>query len=172
MRWERFDTGVGSATIAPDGPVVVNRPGTWKIVYTVGSKEIAVEGCIRVTIPHGFSPAQVSYPMSIAFTTAETSNADAQISISLGTDPITKTPFPNTVWGNNIFLTVSGDPLREGDTVTLAYGSTKHAGLHNVGAYSQYFEQEAEFTVAVDPDGERSAPTGDSCWWQSSRRYG
>ena len=156
MRWENFGTNIGFATIIPDHPVVVNTPGMWKIVYTVGSKEIAVGGCVRMTIPYGFSPPQISYPMAIGFTTAETSNSKAQVSISLGKDPVTG-KVQNSVWGVNVFLTISGHLLREGDTVTLIYGSTEHRPA-NVGALSQYFEQEVEFTVAVDVDGRRSAP--------------
>jgi len=158
MRWEHVGTDIGFATIIPNHPVVVNTPNMWKIVYTVGPKDIVVGGCVRITIPYGFSPPQISYPMSIGFTTSETSNPNAQVSISLGKDPVTG-KIANSVWGVNVFLTVSGDSLREGDTVTLTYGSTEH-GMANVGAWSQYFEQEVEFTVAVDADGKRSAPRG------------
>ncbi len=154
MRWEEFGEDVGSATIVPDSPVVADTPGTWKIVYKAGPKVIAAGGCVRVTIPYGFLPPQISYQMSIGYTIVKTSNPNARVSISLGKDPVTGA-YANAVWGVNVFLTVSDSPLNEGETVTLVYGSTEHS-MCNVGAFSQYFEQEVEFTVAVDPDGKRS----------------
>ena len=128
MRWEHFGTDIGSATIVPDSPVVADTPGMWKIIYKIGPREIAVGGCIRITIPYGFSPPQISYPASIGFTAVETSNPDAQISISLGKDTATGRT-ANSVWGVNVFLAVSGHPLRAGDVVTL----TRWPGVHPSG---------------------------------------
>lgn len=36
MRWEEYGEDVGSATIVPDSPVVVDTPGMWKIIYRAG----------------------------------------------------------------------------------------------------------------------------------------
>ncbi len=158
MRWEKFGEGVGSATIVPDSPVVADTSGMWKIIYRAGPKGIAAGGCIRVTIPYGFLPPQISYQTSIGYTIVKTSNPDVRVSISLGKDPVTGA-YANGVWGVNVFLTVFDHPLNEGETVTLVYGSTEHS-MCNVGAFAQYFEQEVEYTVAADPDGKRSAPRG------------
>ena len=61
MRWEHFGTDIGFAIIIPDSPVVVNTLGMWKIVYRVGPRGVAVGGCIRITIPYGFSSPQTIF---------------------------------------------------------------------------------------------------------------
>jgi len=64
------------------------------------------------------------------------------------------------VWGRHVYVVVDEGQLGDGDTITFAYGQGDRCGICDEGAYARYFEGEAELTVAVDPDGERTAPHG------------
>jgi hypothetical protein len=158
VRPEKKGSNLGKAVIRPDEPIVAGKPCAWDIVFTCGERGIDMGGAIRVDIPYGFTPPQVSYPSQLGFTTVETSNADVELSIHL-TDPQKKAPNQGT-WGVYLFIQVEKGELYSGDTVMLHYGKGHGTSLSNVGAFARYFEGKAEFTVLADPDGFRSAPHG------------
>jgi hypothetical protein len=158
MRPEEKGQGLGSAVILPEDPVVAGEPAAWDIVYTCGEKGISEGGGIRIEIPYGFSPPQISYSSEIGFTTVECSKPDVSIQVSQS-DPVTGAPNQGT-FGVFIYVLVEKGKLEAGDTLTVHYGRGEGGGLTNVGAYARYFEGRAEFTVLVDRDGSRSAPRG------------
>ena len=157
MRRERKGNHIGNAEICPVGDIVVGRPDHWQIVYKCGERSIVAGGAVRVTIPYDFTPPQTAYPSAIGYTTVATSNPQVEMGLHL-VDP--QGERNEGVWGIHLFAQVEKGELREGDTVTIEYGQGDGGGLANVGAFARYFEGEAEFTVAVDPDGKRIAPAG------------
>jgi len=158
MRPEEKAQGLGSAIILPDDPVIAGRPGAWDIVFTCGEGGIREGGGIRIEVPYGFSPPQISYPSEIGYTTAECSNPDVPVRLSLS-DPATGASNQGT-FGVFLYALIERGTLEPGETVTVHYGKGHNAGLANVGAYARYFEGNAEFAVLVDPDGSRGAPRG------------
>lgn len=158
MRKEETGIGLGTAEILPADDVVAGRPYAWRIVYTCGEQGVARGGTVRVTIPYGFTLPQTAYSTGDGYAVLSSRN-DVKVSLHLG-DP--KDVGRKTgVFGVNVFLHVDEGALSEGDAVTLRYGQGhRKGGLTGEGAFVRYFEGEAEFTVAVDPDGERSAPGG------------
>lgn len=155
MRNEEIGTDNGSATIEPSDPVHANEPGWWRITYTAGPAGIAVGGSIRFEIPYGFTPPQIWWHGDEGFCTAECSREGAQIRLSVEEPPVEIDRFYYvTRWGRMVYAKVTGEPLEEGDTVTLTYG--RRRGFIP-GAYAQHFAGRPEFTVATDVDGTRSA---------------
>lgn len=158
MRKEKKGENLGKAVIRPSHPVIAGKPYAWDIVFTCGERGIARGGALRVDIPYGFTPPQLSYPAQVGFTTVETSNGDVHTILHLH-DP-TRAGSNQGTWGVHLYVEIEGGELNPGDTVTVHYGKGDGAGLANVGAFAQYFEGETEFTVLVDPDGTRNAPHG------------
>ena len=157
MRREKRGKGLGRAEIRPGEDVVAGSPGHWQIVYRCGKRPLAAGGCVRVTIPYGFTPPQTAYPAAVGYTTVATSNPRVEMGLHL-VDP--RGQRNEGVWGIHLFAQVEEGELREGDRVTVEYGRGDGQGLVNVGGCARYFEGEAEFAVAVDADGGRAAPGG------------
>ncbi len=157
MRNEDIGTDNGSARIEPDAPVAANSPGSWRIVYTAGPTGIAVAGSVRFEIPYGFTPPQIHWRSDVGYCEAECSREGVALRLLVDEPPVKLNPEPFyyvTRWGRHVFVQVLEEPLQEGDTITLTYGH--HPG-YQAGAWAQHFAGPAEFTVATDVDGTRSA---------------
>lgn len=157
MRREHVGQDVGRAAISPQSPVVAGEPFHCQITYTCGGQPLGAGGTIRVTIPYGFTPPQMAYPQAVGLVTAATSAESVALALHLQ-DP--QGGGNEGVWGCHVYAVVAEGQLNAGDSITVAYGQGSRQGLFGEGAYARYFEGEAEFTVAVDPDGKRSAPAG------------
>lgn len=164
MHREIVDPNVGAAIISPAEPVRVKERGTWSITYTSGSAGIAKGGSVRITIPHGFSLPQVKAFFDPGFTTVETDVPGLSLELKVVTDifcRIDKEMGHSGAWGRNVFIFVRRGEMNEGDQFTLKYGNQDYYGgepFMNNGSLARELAGLAEFTVAVDPDGTRSAP--------------
>jgi hypothetical protein len=157
MRREQVRDDVGRAEILPAEPVAAGGHGHWQVRYTCGEAGVRPDGCLRVTVPYGFTAPQTEYRSAEGFVVADCSNPDVVLHLSTQ-DP--KGGRNEGVWGRHLFICIMAKPLVSGDTVRLDYGRGDGGGLTNAGARARSFEGPAEFTVAVDPDGTRSAPAG------------
>jgi len=164
MHGEQTGTDVGQARMEPPDPVEAGAGATWRIIYTAGPSGVQVGGRVRITIPHGFTAPQVSAFFEPGFTTVETDVGGVELSLEVASmifcrlDPQTG---HSGAWGRSVFVEVGGRALKEGESFTLVYGNADYYrsepfGL--AGAYARELSGAAEFTVAVDPDGSRSAP--------------
>ena len=158
MRPEQKGRDLGKAVIQPDHDAVAGKPYAWDIIFTCGKKSITDRGVIRFDVPYGFTPPQISYPSQTGFTTVETSNSNLCAVIYLK-DPRTDAGNEGT-WAVHLYVQVERGRLEPGDTVTVHYGKGHGVVSAGAGAFTRYFEGEAEFTVLVDPDGSRSSPHG------------
>ncbi|MFP4250561.1 MAG: DUF3604 domain-containing protein [Armatimonadota bacterium] len=155
MRNEEIGTDNGRAIIEPSEPVQANEAGWWQITYTAGPAGIDIGGSIRFEIPYGFTPPQIWWPGDEGYCSAVCSREGTQIELSVEQPPVEIDRFSYvTRWGRMVYAEVTGEPLKEGDTVTLTYG--RRRGFVP-GAYAQHFAGEPEFTIATDVDGTRSA---------------
>lgn len=146
---------LGRAVVQPDGDIVANEAGSWDIIYTVGEAGVAAGGCIRMALPYGFTLPQTAYPFGLGYTTVKTSREEVEVVLHLR-DPRGLTG-NHGMWGQYLFIEIKSGQLVAGDTVTLNYGGPR-VGMSNVGVVARYLEGKAEFTVSVDPDGQRAAP--------------
>jgi len=158
MRVERKGKDLGKAVILPDRAVVAGQPYAWDIVYTAGAKGIDCGGTIRFDIPYGFTPPQTAYPSAIGYTTVSASNSSTTPTIHL-VDPKTGAQRQGC-WGLYLYVQIEGVALPPGETITVHYGKGHEGRLTGEGAFAQYFEGRAEFSVLVDADGSRAAPAG------------
>ncbi len=157
MRNEEIGTDNGTAIIEPSDPVEANSPGWWRITYTAGPAGIAVGGSVRFEIPYGFTPPQIHWHGDEGHCQVECSREGTRVELSVEDPPVELDPprfFYVTRWGRMVYAQVLDEPLVEGDTITLTYG--RHPGFQP-GAWARHFAGEAEFTVATDVDGTRSA---------------
>ena len=164
MHREETRTDVGAARIEPDDPVAAGAGGTWRIIYTAGPRGVQVGGRVRITIPHGFTAPQVSAFFDPGFTTVETDAPGVALSLEVASmifcrlDPESG---HSGAWGRSVLVEVGGRALNQGDSFTLVYGNADYyrsEPFDLAGAYARQLSGPAEFTVAVDPDGSRSAP--------------
>ncbi|MGD9497760.1 MAG: DUF3604 domain-containing protein [Armatimonadota bacterium] len=157
MRNEEIGRDNGSASIEPAEPVAANAPGWWRITYTAGPAGIAIGGSVRFEIPYGFTPPQIHWPGDEGYCRAACSREGTRIRLTVEEPPVKRDPevfYYVTRWGRMIYAQVLNEPLVEGDTITLTYG--RHPGFQP-GAWARHFAGAAEFTVATDVDGTRSA---------------
>jgi len=134
----------GKAVVIPDDDVMVNTYGTWKIVYTVGKKGIAMGGGIVVHIsPYwGWTPPQDSNQDYPGYTTVSTSNDKAKLDVLVGS------PHYVVVRTNEV-------PLTYKQSITVIYGDSGR-GKHPFGKAKcdKYAEDGEEFFIKVDTDGD------------------
>jgi len=157
MRWEQAGQDVGRATVDLQTPIAAGDPFHCEIAYTCGGRPLGTGGAVRVSIPYGFTPPQTAYPQAAGHVAATTSVEGARLAVYLQDPHGGKN---EGVWGRHVYAVVEEGHLETGGVITVAYGQGDRRGFYDEGAYARYFEGEAEFTVAVDPDGERSAPAG------------
>ena len=155
MRNEEIGTDNGTAAIEPAEPIQANEPGWWRIRYTAGPAGISIGGSVRFEIPYGFTAPQVHWPGDEGYCSATCSREGVDVRLTVEEPPVPLDRFYYvTRWGRMIYAEVTGEPLQKGDAITLTYG--RHPGPQP-GAFSRHFAGEAEFTVATDVDGTRSA---------------
>lgn len=164
MHGEKMSEVAGSGKIEPGEPVMAAEKGTWRVSYTAGKAGIQPGGKIRVTIPHGFSCPQSKAFFDPGFVTVEAENQDLSISTDIILDifcRLDKNTGHSGAWGRNVFIEVGDPGLQEGETVTLVYGNADYYGgepFSHAGARARELSGPAEFIIAVDSDGTRSAP--------------
>ncbi|MFX0101507.1 MAG: CehA/McbA family metallohydrolase [Candidatus Hodarchaeota archaeon] len=164
MHGELIDEALGQGRIEPQEPVVSGTKATWRIIYTAGQGGILPGGRVRITIPHGFSCPQSKAFFEPGFVTVDAENADLLVSIKIVLDifcRLDKSKGHSGAWGRNVFLTIGEPGLQEGESITLVYGNADYYGgepFSYAGARARELSGPAEFIIAVDPDGKRSAP--------------
>jgi len=161
MRREEIRDDVGHVVIRPGAEIAASAAGHWDLVYTCGETPIQTGGSVKVTIPYGFTPPQISYRSATGYSTVGCSNPEVEVQLSLG-DP--RQPGKNQgMWGVYLFAHVVKGSLQPGDTITFHYGCGDRKGLTGEGSTAPYFESLQQFTFAADPDGSRDAPS-DGFW--------
>ncbi len=149
---------LGAAEITPNKDVIAGSLGTWEIFYTAGEEGLGTNDAINIYIPYGFNPPLLHYPtfprdvinnynqersksFSPGLTTVRTSNPDTELILY------------TSIWdysrqseGTNLYIGISGAPLKAGDKITVIYGDTRYGGP---GASAAYFAQDHEFTTFV-----------------------
>jgi len=103
---------LGWATICPIKNIVAGSKGTWKIKYTIGSKEIGVGGIIKIGLPLMWTYPQFKNPTTSGYTEINYFSEGAKL------DFIIKRY-------RYIILIVKEGTLIEGNEVEIIYGSSK-----------------------------------------------
>ena len=164
MHREAVSDQAGKAAISPDIPVETGSRGTWTITYTASAVGVEIGGKVRITIPHGFTAPQTKAFFDPGFTTVSTSADDVELSLDVVSDifcRLDEATGHSGAWGRSVFVTVEGRSLKIGESFSLVYGNADYYGCEafgKAGACARELSGPAEFTVAVDPDGTRSAP--------------
>ncbi len=156
MRNEEIGTENGTAIIQPDDEVIADGPGIWTLLYTAGPQGIKPGGSVRFEIPYGFTMPQLLWAHDPGYCQVSCTQPGVELSLSYD-PPVTLEPEPFyyvTRWGRMVYVQVLGEKLEEGEQIEFVYGWRQ--GM-DPGAYAQHFAAEAEFTVATDVDGTRSA---------------
>lgn len=164
MNREVVDEDVGSAEINPKTAVPVGEKGTWRITYRAGRRGLDNGGSVRITIPHGFSLPQIKAFFDPGFTTIKADSLDLEFELDVVTDIFCRWDTEaghSGAWGRSVFVHNIGRKMEEGETFTLIYGNQDYYGGESFiksGSWTRELSGKAEFTVAVDPDGERGYP--------------
>lgn len=162
MQCEQTSVKAGRAEITPE-TLYADQICSVCLCYTVGSMPIKKGGTIRVQIPMAFSAPQLSSPLMPGFTMVQCENQKVKLSLSLEQNKSIKDETAYvTRWGRNVFIVVEDGELHENDKVYLYYGYYSIKGEEPITtvpyARAPYFSGKHEFTVAIDPDGQRGAP--------------
>ncbi|HUU29797.1 MAG TPA: hypothetical protein VM123_18500 [archaeon] len=149
---------LGSAVIEPNEDVVAGSFGTWEIIYTAGKAGLDTTDALNIYFPYGFNPPLLHYP-TFPGDVIPNYNQERSKSFSPGlttvrsTNPDTRLILYTSIWdysrqseGTNLYIGISGAPLKEGDKIIVLYGNTRYGGP---GASVAYFAQDHEFTTFV-----------------------
>jgi len=164
MLREQIGKEIGYATIEPNKPVIVGARQTWAITYYVGKREIKKGGSIRITIPHTFTTPQINEFYKDGFVTAECSIKEISLSIHLESKifcAYRPKLSHSGAFGKSVFFLINNRELIKGDFIKIIYGNTSYYGKEKWGPKPpkvSCVSGKYEFTIAVDPDGTRSAP--------------
>lgn len=109
---------VGTVRLDPPGPFVAGSRHTLRLIYTAGPSGIDVGGALRIYPPH-----QGHTYWELGKVTAETSREGVTCEVETFNDGPYTFHHSNPPW---IRVTVWGEPLREGDTITITLG--EHGG--------------------------------------------
>ncbi|MFW5868389.1 MAG: hypothetical protein ACOCX2_11270, partial [Armatimonadota bacterium] len=109
---------VGSIRLDPPGPFVAGSRHTLRLIYTAGASGMEVGGAQRVYPPH-----QGHTYWELGKVTAETSREGVTCEVETFNDRPYTFHHSNPPW---IRVTIYGDRLREGDTITITLG--EHGG--------------------------------------------
>jgi hypothetical protein len=142
----RLSTGArgeyGRARIEPGEPVVAGALGTWRLVFTVGTRGIAPGGTIRIDTD---SDSDWGWPQ------VEDPGAPEYLGLAVPVGAEVTLRLRDHL---GVLLRVSGRPLRPGEEVVLTYGDRSGGGP---GSRSQTFcEARRCFWVEVDAQGSGS----------------
>ncbi len=143
---------VGSIELSPPGPFVAGSRHTLKLTYTAGPSGIEVGGGLRVLPPH-----RGHTYWELGKVTAECSREGAVAEIETFND------HPYTFHHSNpplVRVTVWGQPLREGDTITITLGEHGgySSGYFRLARVAKHAYDEDRFTVHVDVLGNGRRP--------------
>jgi len=164
MLREKIGEDIGYATIEPNRPIIAGTRQTWVITYYVGKRGIKRGGSIRITIPHTFTTPQIDEFYNDGFTTAECSKKEISLSIHLESKifcAYRPELSHSGAFGKSVFILINNRKLVKGDFIKIIYGNTSYYGKEKWGPKPpkvSYVSGKYEFTIAVDPDGTRSAP--------------
>lgn len=156
MRNEETGSHNGSAIIEPEEEVIAGAAGVWHIIYTAGPDGIEPGGSVRFEIPYGFTMPQFIWVHDPGYCQVACSQEGVELRLSYE-PPVKLDPEPFyyvTRWGRMVHVEVCGERLEEGSKIRLLYGWRQ---AMEPGAFAQHFTGTAEFTVATDVDGTRSA---------------
>lgn len=164
MLIEEKGTNLGKAWIEPAAPVVAGTRQTFVLHYKAGSKGLKRGGAIRITIPHGFTTPQVDEFYKDGFVTA--SCPDSTISLTLEVVSRIFCAYKpelghSGAFGKSLFVHLQEGELGAGKIIEIIYGDISYYGKEPWGPKPPVVPQLSgsfEFTVAIDPDGRRSAP--------------
>lgn len=109
---------VGSIVLDPPGPFVAGSRQTLRLIYTAGEPGIEVGGALRIYPPH-----QGHTYWELGKVTAATSREGVTCEVETFNDRPYTYHHSNPPW---IRVTVYGEPLAEGDTITITMG--EHGG--------------------------------------------
>lgn len=130
----------------------------------MGKKGLKKGGSIRITVPHGFTSPQVDEFYKHGFVTAESSRKEVSLTCHV-VSKIFCAYRPKLghsgAFGKSVFVHVSEGELFQGNFIEVAYGNVSYYGEEDWGPKPPRVPELSgrhEFTVAVDPDGRRSAP--------------
>jgi hypothetical protein len=131
--------GGGRAWLEPVGggdPAVASTPGRWTIVFEAGPEGIAEGGAVRLIVSPfwHWSPAQISVPEDLGFTSVETDAEGVELDLSVPS-------FLNVV--------ISGRKLEAGERIRFVYGAGRAGALAD-----RYAERHSPFRIGVDGDGD------------------
>lgn len=164
MLREKTGKDIGYAIIEPNRPAIVGARQTWIITYYVGKRGIKKGGSIRITIPHTFTAPQINEFFKDGFATAECSKKEISLSMHLESK-IFCAYHPELshsgAFGKSIFILINNGELVKGDFIKIIYGNTSYYGKESWGPKppkASCVSGKYEFSIAVDPDGTRSAP--------------
>jgi len=149
---------LGSAVISPNEDAIAGSFGTWEIIYTVGEAGLGINDAINIYIPYGFNPPVLHYPtfpkglihnyneersraFSPGLTTVRTTNPDTKLILYSSIRD-----YSRQSEGTNLYIGISGAPLKAGDKIIVVYGDTRYGGP---GSSVAYFAQDHEFTTFV-----------------------
>jgi len=138
---------LGRVTLRPEGDVVAGSWGTWDIIYTVGSRGMAVGGGLRILPPYE-GMTRWSLGRVIGFT----SRTGAGVKIRL------ENVYPISYHWRcppAIEVIVTGRPLEPGDTITVRIGDRgmMWSGFRVRARAPEFAMENAKFHVYVDPEG-------------------
>ncbi len=141
---------LGTIKLDPPGPVVAGRRGTWRLIYTVGSRGISVGGGVRIAPPH--QPYN-SWEVGKVIATCSRPGANCEVKLD--------NVCPATYHWRQVAIiqvTVWGASLQEGDEIIVTIGER---GGYVSGYFLRARAQKiaiphTQFDVWVDVDGNGS----------------
>jgi hypothetical protein len=143
---------VGRIELCPDGPIVAGAHGTWRLTYTAGASGIEVGGGLRIFPPHKGHTF-----WELGKVTTRCSREGATVDVE------TFNAGPYTSHHSNpphIRVTVYGEPLAEGDTITGTIGERggDSRGYFGLARATDHAWESYPFEVFVDVLGNGARP--------------
>jgi len=138
----------GTAAISPADPVVVSSWGTWTITYTAGPAGLRPGARLRVELPVFPSdavywwPGQTADPRAPCYLSVSTSHPGSRVRVRYARRGRER---------NSITVKLSGEPLREGDQITLVYGDTSRGAPRGCHVPEWGAPRQQRFVVKVRP---------------------
>lgn len=140
----------GTASISPADSVVASSWGTWTITYIAGPAGLRPGSRIRVELPVFSSdavywwPGQAADPKAVCYVSAGTSRPGSRARVRYAGRGYEQ---------NLITVELSGEPLQEGDRVTLVYGDTSQGAPRGCHVPEWGAPRRQRFVVKVNPAG-------------------
>lgn len=149
MRLDQYGSDNGTVSIdVRSREIVVGRKYRMTVTYAAGPQGLAVGGCLRLRLP-GFKVDEYARGVPV-----RCSNPNAKLTCSNAVPEVNGKRGYEFFTIDCLFVTLGGEPLEPGDTISVDYG-------HHIGAKYVFAPQCAQrwaVEVATDLDGSRSAP--------------